>query len=138
MKNRHRVVWSKGMFLNPQHFQAQDQYVEDTLHFRFAATAYCNWGVTTLEIDSEALVNGVVRLTEASGILPDGLAFRMPEVDQLPPSRELGDSFQPTDRQLDVYLAIPEQRLEAANVTMVAPPLQSEPPDTRYTAETRL
>jgi predicted component of type VI protein secretion system len=32
MKNRHRVVWSKGMFLNPQHFQAQDQYVEDTLH----------------------------------------------------------------------------------------------------------
>ena len=108
MKNRHRVVWSKGMFLNPQHFQAQDQYVEDTLQFRFAATSYCNWGVTTLEIDSEALVNGVVRVTEASGILPDGLAFRMPDVDQLPPSRELGDFFRPTDKQLDVYLAIPE------------------------------
>src|SRR5690349_5803095 len=103
MRNRHRVVWTKGMFLNPQHFQAQDQYFEDSLHFRFAASCYCNWGVTALDIDAEALANGLFRLVEAGGIMPDGLAFRMPGVDQLPPSRELGDFFRPSDRQLDVY-----------------------------------
>ena len=28
MKHLQRVVWSKGMFLTPQHFQAQDEYFE--------------------------------------------------------------------------------------------------------------
>ena len=55
MKNRHRVVWTKGMFLTPQHFQTQDQYLENAVQFRFAASHYANWGVTDLSIDSEAL-----------------------------------------------------------------------------------
>src|SRR5207302_1397944 len=93
LKNRHRVVWSKGMFLNPQHFQAQDQYFDDALHFRFANSAYCNWGVTALNIDAESLANQKFELIEAQGIMPDGLTFRMPDVDPLPPSRELGDFF---------------------------------------------
>src|SRR5688572_5204224 len=138
MKNRHRVVWTKGMFLNPQHFQTQDQYFEDALDFRAAASNYCNWGVTALDIDGEALANGLFRVLEARGILPDGLSFRMPEVDDLPPSREVAEFFGASDRQLDVYLAIPEQRLESANVTMPSGSPSSEPADTRYIAETRM
>jgi predicted component of type VI protein secretion system len=45
MKNRHRVVWTKGMFLTPQHFQIQDQFFEHNIQFRFAASHYANWGV---------------------------------------------------------------------------------------------
>src|SRR5690349_19323199 len=105
MKNRHRIVWTKGMFLNPQLFQIQDQYVEDTLQFRFAASHFANWGVTTLEIDAEALANGLFRLVEAAGVMPDGLSFDMPATDALPASREIADFFLSAEKSLSVYLA---------------------------------
>jgi len=53
MKNRNRVVWTKGMFLTPQHFQVQDQFFEDSLQFRAASSQFANWGVTELEIDRD-------------------------------------------------------------------------------------
>ena len=75
MKNRHRVVWTKGMFLTPQHFQIQDQFFENNIQYRFASSHYANWGVTDLNIDSEALENGQFRLSQCSGIMPDGESF---------------------------------------------------------------
>ena len=84
MKNRHRVVWTKGMFLTPQHFQTQDQFFEDALQFRFSASHFANWGVTELNIDSEALANGLFRLINGCGIMPDGEPFDIPEIDELP------------------------------------------------------
>src|SRR5262245_8713286 len=135
MKNQHRVVWTKGMFLNPQHFQTQDQYFEDTLQFRFSSSNYANWGVTTLDIDTEVLATGTFRLIEARGILPDGLTFRMPDVDELPPSRDFDTFFSATAKELDVYLAIPENRLQSTNVVMPSAG-SKETPDSRYSSET--
>jgi type VI secretion system protein ImpJ len=141
MKNRHRVVWTKGMFLTPQHFQTQDQYLEDTLSLRFSVTNYANWGVTKLEIDSEALENGLFRLTKCSGIMPDGEAFDIPDVDEQPPSRSVAEHFPPTRDALDVFLAIPELRPRAKNFaveTAVAAESPGVLPSSRYLAETRL
>ena len=118
MKNRHRVVWSKGMFLTPQHFQIQDQFFEDNIQFRFAATQYANWGVTDLSIDSEALENGQFRLNKCTGIMPDGEPIDIPETDDTPPSRSVADHFPPARDTLDVFLAIPENRPRARNVTI--------------------
>ena len=124
------------MFLNPQHFQTQDQYLEDTLHFRFAASSYANWGVTALDIDTEALKGGLFHLVDAHGIMPDGLIFRMPDVDELPASREIAEFFSPTAKEVDVYLAIPGLRIQAANVTM--PSGNTGTPDTRFSAEVQM
>jgi type VI secretion system protein ImpJ len=141
MKNRHRVVWTKGMFLTPQHFQTQDQFIEDAIQFRFAASNYANWGVTELNIDSEALANGLFRLISCSGVMPDGELFDIPETDDLPASRSLTDHFLPTRDSLDVFIGIPESRPRARNVTIPAS-AQTEmadgPPGTRYLAETRM
>jgi type VI secretion system protein ImpJ len=141
MKNRHRIVWTKGMFLTPQHFQSQDQFFENTLQFRFAASQYANWGVTELNIDSEALANGLFRLNTCSGIMPDGEPFDIPETDEMPPSRSVADHFPPTRDSLDVFLGIPENRPRARNVTIPGTDgVQSPagPPNTRYLAETRM
>ncbi len=138
MKNQHRVVWTKGMFMNPQHFQTQDQYAEDAMQFRFASSHFANWGVTSLEIDAEALANGLCRVVSARGIMPDGLAFDMPAVDSLPASREVAEHFASHEKGMGVFLAIPEQRLDAANVTMPAPGASTTPPSTRYVAETSM
>src|ERR1051325_4570001 len=111
MKNRHRVVWTKGIFLTPQHFQTQDRFFEEHLQFRFAASQFANWGVTELIVDSEALDNGQFRLIKCAGIMQDGESFDMPEADDNPPSRSVAEHFSPTQTSLDVYLAIPESRL---------------------------
>src|SRR5919107_4989691 len=120
MKNRHRVVWTKGMFLTPQHFQAQDQFFADAVQFRFAASQFANWGVTALDIDSEALANGLFRLARASGIMQDGEPFDIPETDDMPPSRSVAEHFPPQAESLDVFLALPEKRPRARNVTIPA------------------
>ena len=121
MRNRHRVVWTKGMFLTPQQFQTQDQFFEDALQFRFAASQFANWGVTGLDIDSEALGNGLFRLAKCTGIMPDGEPFDMPDTDELPPSRSVAEHFPPTRDSLDVFLGIPEIRPRARNVSIPGP-----------------
>ncbi len=118
MRNRHRVVWTKGMFLTPQQFQTQDQFFEDALQFRFAASQFANWGVTALDIDSDALGNGLFRLSKCTGVMPDGEPFDMPDTDELPPSRAVADHFPPNRESLDVFLAIPEIRPRARNVSI--------------------
>ncbi len=141
MKNLHRVVWSKGMFLTPQHFQTQDEYIEDLFQFRFTASHFANWGVTDLNIDEQSLANGLFTLRYCRGLLPDGLMFDVPEVDELPPGRPVEEFFPPTQDTLDVYLAVPEQRPGGKNFTLLgAKQLQENGSraTTRYVAETRM
>src|ERR1700739_79281 len=96
MRKRHRVVWTKGMFLTPQQFQTQDQFFEDSVQFRWAASQFAHWGVTDLDIDSAALSNRLFRLGKCTGIMPDGEPLDMPDTDDLPPSRSITEHFPPT------------------------------------------
>ena len=134
MKNRHRVVWTQGMFLTPQHFQAQEQFFEEALDFRFNASNYANWGVTELEID-EKLTNGFFRVDRCSGLMPDGEPIDIPGADEAPPSRTVTEHFPPNRESLDVYLALPEKRAGARMVTISG---AEEPPRTRYVAELQM
>lgn len=137
-RNQHRVVWTKGMFLTPQHFQTQDQYAQEALQFRFGASNYCNWGVVELDVDRDAVTNGLVRISRGRGIMPDGEPFQMPAVDDLPASRAVAEHFPETQRYLDVFLALPERRLAGRNVTPVESLDATTPATTRYLAETRM
>jgi type VI secretion system protein ImpJ len=138
-RNQHRVVWTKGMFLTPQHFQTQDQYASDALQFRFNASEFCNWGVTELDVDREAVSNGLVRLSRCRGLLPDGEPFQMPGVEDLPASRALAEHFPETQRYLDVFLALPERRLVGRNVTLAETSNGgAAPANTRYISEARM
>ena len=82
MKFLSRVVWSEGMHLGPHHFQAQSRYFEDTLWFLNAYLHQEPWVFLHFSIDAAALKNGVATLSYASGILPDGLVFDLPDCDQ--------------------------------------------------------
>jgi type VI secretion system protein ImpJ len=138
MKRQPRVVWTKGMFLSPQHFQSQDQFLTDLIQFRFGASIFANYGVTKLSIDEESLANGQLKVTDARGFLPDGEPFDMPESDELPPSRELEGLFAANRAFLDVYLSLPERKTNARNVTLPAQRDSSGPAETRYLSETRM
>jgi len=106
MKFLSRVVWSEGMHLGPHHFQTQSRYFEDTLWFLNANLRQNAWGFLHLSLDTEAIRNGLAILTFASGILPDGLIFDLPDCDPPPAPANLNELFTPTDSELTLSLAI--------------------------------
>lgn len=134
MKYLSRVVWSEGMYLGPHHFQVQSRYFEDSIQFAASALWFESYGVVGCGLDAEALRNGTLSVLHARGILPDGLAFHMPECDPLPPVRNIADLFPPTRDKVTVLLGIPERRQNGINCTLPGVPVV---PSTRYTAESR-
>ena len=115
MKFLSRVVWSEGMYLGPHQFQAQARYFEDSLSFASSALWFSDYGLTGCSLDDEALRNGTVSLVHARGLLPDGMAFHMPQHDAVPEAKPIGDIFPPTNDSVTVFLAIPERRPQGPN-----------------------
>ncbi len=102
------------MHLAQHHFQAQARYFEELTGFALQSLFFEPWGLASGELDAEALLNGTVSLTHATGIMPDGLVFSFPE-DAAPPPLEIRELFSPTEEAQRVYLAIPAYRAGAAN-----------------------
>ena len=111
----HKVTWFEGMTLDPHHFQQWDRFHQANLNFRIHAVSPHSWGVGELAIDQDALINGQFRLLRCSGLQPDGLAFNMPDVDQLPDSRNFQVHFPATAEMLGVFLVVPSERLDGRN-----------------------
>lgn len=124
------VIWAKGTILNPQHLQIQDRFLVDSLQFHLKALNFCPFGFQRLRIDQQALLTGTLALSEASGIMADGLLFDIPESDPAPPSRPFADNFEPDQETLDVFLAVPRYREQGLNVAG-----ERRDVETRYRAE---
>ncbi len=124
------VVWSKGTFLSPQHMQTQDRFTESVLQFRLEALQFRPWGFSRLRINQDALAAGRLAIHEAAGLFPDGLPFDIPRSDPAPPLKPLAGYFDPDQKSLDIYLAIPDFRASGVNLSM-----RERGMDTRYVAE---
>ncbi|WP_028310734.1 type VI secretion system baseplate subunit TssK [Derxia gummosa] len=83
------VVWTEGMFLQPQHFQQQDRHGEHLLDLRLGAVVGYGWGFTVLKLDDTSLPLGKIAITEARGVLPDGTPFAIPADDGAPPALDI-------------------------------------------------
>ncbi|WP_292288804.1 type VI secretion system baseplate subunit TssK [Marivita sp.] len=72
------IVWSEGMFIAPQHFQhfdiAMQRYVNEVAQLDLCAGDY---GVSELELNTDALAMGKFAVRMAAGVLPDRLFFRL-------------------------------------------------------------
>lgn len=84
-----KVVWTEGMFLQPQHFQQHDRYLAHQLDARLAASFGYGWGFFALALDDAALAQGKLALSSASGVLPDGTAFHIPGHDAAPAALDI-------------------------------------------------
>ena len=118
MKLFSKVVWSEGMYLAPQHFQAQNRYFEDSVHFAMASLWSAAYGFTSYQMDAEAIRNGTVAMLNARGIFQDGLPFDMPECDALPAPRTIGRLFAPATESVTVYLGVPFHAPDGPNCTL--------------------
>lgn len=104
-----RVVWTEGMMLMPQHFQQQSRYFESQMRGLISLTREHHWGFFDLVIDKSALKTGKFRVSSASGILPDGTYFNLPETDGAPAAIDIDESLLNKKIYLAVALISPGQ-----------------------------
>ena len=77
-----KVVWSEGLFLQPQHLQQQERYLERQIRASTAALTPFSYGFSRLQVDTDMLLLGKFALRSAAGLMPDGTSFDLPgEVD---------------------------------------------------------
>ncbi len=89
-----KVVWSEGMFLNPQHFQQQERYIERLVDSKYSALGAYQWGLLNFDIDRNLLSLGKVSVIKARGVMPDGTPFDVPQVDAPPAVIDIAESTQ--------------------------------------------
>jgi type VI secretion system protein ImpJ len=102
-----KVVWTEGMFLQPQHFQQHDRYLEHQLRQRLAAGLGYGWGYVSLSLDDAALALGKLSLNSAHGVLPDGTAFSIPGNDAAPAALDIPSDARNEKVVLALVLARP-------------------------------
>lgn len=100
-----KVAWLEGMFLQTQHFQQQDRYMENLLHVKIATIAENFWGFSEIQIDTQLLSVGKIGVASATGVFQDGTVFNFPEKDLLPTPFEIPESM----NNVILYLAIPQK-----------------------------
>ncbi|RVT84119.1 type VI secretion system baseplate subunit TssK [Rhodobacteraceae bacterium CCMM004] len=109
-----KVLWTEGLFLQPHHFQQADRYTEALIAGLAQRIAPYAWGVSTLEIDTEALKIGQFAVRSVAGLTQDGTVFRVPEADMHPPALDVPSGT----KDCVVYLSVPQRRQGAAEVDM--------------------
>jgi type VI secretion system protein ImpJ len=109
MSLEYKVIWSEGMFLQPQHFQQHDRYLENLVEARVGPATPYGWGFVRLAVDNSALALGKVLLSYASGVFPDGTPFDFPATQASPLLFEIPSSA----KDQVIVLAIPMRRAGA-------------------------
>ncbi len=116
MSARSRVVWNEGLFIKPQHFQQQQRNIEYLLEERLTTISGYLYGLTEMTLNPEYLSFGRIALQSATGVMPDGTVFRIPQEDPPPDALEVMDS---TLANQVVYLAV---ALRSDSITEVSWP----------------
>ena len=114
MRWDNKVMWAEGMFLRPQHFQQAERYQERLTRDALRWTRPLGFGFGALEVDEGLLKTGVVALSRAAGVLPDGTVFDAPGADDHPRPLE-----PPSDlRGAVLHLALPIRRAGAVDASL--------------------
>ena len=123
-----KVVWTEGLFLQPQHLQQQERYFERLIRTSTSGLRPFSWGLTQLDIDGDLLTLGKFALRNVSGLLADGTPFSVPGDCDHPRPIDLPDSA----RNTVVYLLLPSRQPGSVET---APPEQTETVARFVTAE---
>jgi type VI secretion system protein ImpJ len=65
------IQWHEGMLLLPQHFQQNDERLQELINFHISEVSPYHWGIKSFEIEESLLVNGMLQITILEAIMPD-------------------------------------------------------------------
>jgi type VI secretion system protein ImpJ len=101
-----KVVWSEGLFLQPQHLQQQERYLERLVRTSTAALTPFSYGLTQLDVDPDLLSLGKFALRSAVGLMPDGTPFDIPGDVDRPAPIDLPETL----RNATLFLVLPARQ----------------------------
>lgn len=84
-----KLVWSEGLFLQPQHFQQQDRHTDHEIRMRQRLLSPHAHGFVSLELDASLLTLNQLGIAQAEGFFPDGTYFHIPHTCAAPRPVEL-------------------------------------------------
>lgn len=129
------LFWHQGLFLQPQHFQLFDRYIESLANF---ATPYLQphfWGVGAMRIQDASLGNLSLNIVQGAFIFPDGTVATYPG-NSLLDSRSFSEGFFEGGKPLECYVGVRKWSSSGENVT-VLPQLENVAEvSTRYATST--
>ena len=107
------VQWEEGMFLRPQHFQAEHRQTLQTVRQDEKADHEHNWGLREIKIDLNKLVNFSLEIHSLKARMRDGTYVCVPESGELTPL-PLADKLV-GEGTVTVYLAVPQFKRREKN-----------------------
>lgn len=108
------VLWREGMFLCPQHLQAFSREVDGRIHASESLGSPGSWGLSSLEVDEEALRRDTFKVESLEAILKDGTLVSTPG-NATVGQRDFSDLF--VGQELDVSIGVPAIRPGVAGLT---------------------
>jgi len=105
----HAIHWGEGLFLRPHHFQAAERNLRDEIFLAENWNVSYAYGLTKIEIDTDALADWRVVLRSCHIRLRDGTHIRYPEGADLAPLTLPKETFDRQDRVM-VFVGLPRLR----------------------------
>lgn len=112
------LFWHQGLFLQPQHFQLEDRYLQHLFRPVYKFLHPCIRGVGDLEIAQEALNGGTFSLIRGEFLFPDMSYTGFPG-NALCEPRLFEDAWGEAGRPLTVYAGLKKFKSDGENVTVL-------------------
>ena len=125
------IFWHHGMFLQPQHFQQSEQYVNEQVNVFKKHVSPWMWGFTQLDIATQALASKKVELQSAELLMEDGTYIKLGDNAFVSPRSIEGVDIDPESPNT-VYLALKKQSGFSSNTTKISDISEAANVSTRY------
>ncbi len=111
--------WHQGLFLQPQHFQLQDRYIQSLIAPLHSFLQPHFWGIASLKIQDAALGNFSLQILQGQFQFSDGSFVSLYENGLLDP-RSFNEDWIESGKPLDVILGLRKWNPNGENVTVLS------------------
>ena len=133
METHKPIYWYQGLFLQPQHFQQYDLYLQSLVEPLRNVNAPFPWGLKSIKISEASLKNNVFELVSGEFFLKDGTWISIPG-NAVAPSRVFHVDGLETGKPLRLYVGVHNWNWTDSNVTVVTQPSKMATAETRFVA----
>lgn len=126
-----QIYWHQGQFLQPQHLQHSDLWIQSRITTMMKIASPYLYGVSLLDINEEALENDVFEVQNAELLMQDGTFVDYPD-DAVLSARNFTSVWIDRTQPLNVFVGIPKMKASGANVSLVQEQAHASEVTTRY------
>jgi len=127
--------WHQGLFLQPQHFQLQDRYIQSLTRPLQSFLQPHFWGIGNLQIQDAALGNLSLQVLQGQFQFPDGSFVSLPENGLIDP-RSFNEEWVEGGKPLGILLGLRKWNPSGDNVTVLSSLESVSDVATRYVTST--